>query len=726
MSSLKLSWKNFLLSNPDFETSNNHILKMTKLCGPESSFETAFEELSKNSGISFISLDPSESEIQLFHHNQVLGGSWDNPKKVFASVRGIDNLARPIQIIMKSVKSVKAKTPPFMDALRENQGSMSNLVNLKSVKKIDFLYSNIIPIPHLLTKAYLNLSDFDPLSVAQAFYSAIQEHDRGKSVSNNAEQVASTDTQDEESETKDGIDAEEEISEEPKLPGLEEENEEHLPTSKDDSSVSGPNEKSPLPSLLLPELFHIFQFCYLCFKKKMPPVHNSIVSNPEIDRWFDKIVTLKSAKGTAGLKRRSSSALGSPDSENSTVSPESKVSKKDQYFLHTMLKIHDTMDKNYKEKSDKEPGFARLEDHRKNLILNASAIPPYRRKASSATEFYSTFLAKKSQFKAKDMLVHQLHSEKTAFNPSSSFVNNLWNCEFFWLLPDSPSGVSIFFCPETRSTNASDIEKERMLALADKVNISDIEKMTKQKLHLPNTIMDLVWMTQNLHAVIKLCFGPFSHSATFLKSWADHMYENRLMYSTSHSADPYFFAKVLYAIDHALQVHWRSCSSNNDRLSVNDRVLLMEDVQESILGFSFARNIPKPIADKVQNYLENKDKDKGNGGKQDEEKGGGGGHGKNRFKPNEDGKGKAEVVHNSDKSHPNWRLKDGENFSKLFYHRQKDCPKTSNGKLFCMKFLIRGICDSACTRAHTLSNEDSKRFDEFVSWCRSGGQKPDF
>ncbi len=74
-----------------------------------------------------------------------------------------------------------------------------------------------------------------------------------------------------------------------------------------------------------------------------------------------------------------------------------------------MLKLHDTMDKKYKEKSDKEPGFACLEEHRKNLILNASALPPYKKKASSATEFYIAFLAKKSQFKAKDMLVHQLH-----------------------------------------------------------------------------------------------------------------------------------------------------------------------------------------------------------------------------------------------------------------------------------------------------------------------------
>jgi hypothetical protein len=237
-----------------------------------------------------------------------------------------------------------------------------------------------------------------------------------------------------------------------------------------------------------------------------------------------------------------------------------------------MLKINDAMDKNYKDKTDKEPGFNGLEDHHKNLILNASASPPFDVKASNPTEFYSTFFAKKSQFKAKDMLLHCLHSEKLSFNAGSSFINNLWNCDFFWLLPDSPSGVSIFFCPETKSANALDIEKEQLLALADKVNVSDIEKLAKQKLHIPNTIMDMVWMTQNLHSVIKLCFGPSAHSSTFLKNWADHMYENRIMYTTLHSVDPFFFAKVLYAIDNALQIHWRSCSASDDRLSVNDSV----------------------------------------------------------------------------------------------------------------------------------------------------------
>jgi hypothetical protein len=38
-------------------------------------------------------------------------------------------------------------------------------------------------------------------------------------------------------------------------------------------------------------------------------------------------------------------------------SPENKISKKDPYFINTMKKLHDTMDKSSKSKEDKEPGF---------------------------------------------------------------------------------------------------------------------------------------------------------------------------------------------------------------------------------------------------------------------------------------------------------------------------------------------------------------------------------
>jgi hypothetical protein len=96
-----------------------------------------------------------------------------------------------------------------------------------------------------------------------------------------------------------------------------------------------------------------------------------------------------------------------------------------------MIKLHDSMDKTSKSKEKKEPGFKQLKSHRKKLILNAFAVPPFLTAATAPTEFYKTFLAKKSQFKAKDMLLHRFHSDKVAFNPNPTFITNLWNCDFF-------------------------------------------------------------------------------------------------------------------------------------------------------------------------------------------------------------------------------------------------------------------------------------------------------
>jgi hypothetical protein len=199
------------------------------------------------------------------------------------------------------------------------------------------------------------------------------------------------------------------------------------------------------------------------------------------------------------------------------------------------------------------------------------------------------------------MLSHRYLVDKVSFHPSASFVNCLWNGDFFWVLPDSPSGISIFYCPESKSLNANEVEKERALALADKIKQVDIEKLTKQKLHIPSTVMDMVWMTQNFQATLSLCFGPTSHSATFLEDWAHHMYQNRIMYSSLQTSDPYFFTKVLFAIDSALQIHWRSCSQALDRSSVNDKVLLMQECQDQILRHNFIQQLPKILLDKTDN-----------------------------------------------------------------------------------------------------------------------------
>jgi hypothetical protein len=148
-----------------------------------------------------------------------------------------------------------------------------------------------------------------------------------------------------------------------------------------------------------------------------------------------------------------------------------------------MLKIHESFDNNIsksnREKEEKEPGFKRLEIHKKNLILNASASPPFDQQADEPTEFYKLFLQKKTQFKDKEFLVHRLQIDNISFHPSSSFTNCLWNSDFLWLTPDFPSGLSIFFCPEISSLNSFELERDRNFALVDKIKQTDIEKLTK-------------------------------------------------------------------------------------------------------------------------------------------------------------------------------------------------------------------------------------------------------
>jgi hypothetical protein len=580
-------WKRFFLTNKDLDSLNLHMEKIKKASSHSSTFPKSFEEISKNAGVSFLILDSTETHLQILHHGHVLGGNWNYPTKKLVAVLGCDSEAKPVQIVQKSIKNMKEKSFPFSD-LRANIDNEDQFAQL-DVPKVDFLFKNIIPIPNFLTKIFFQLDSTTPISVAKAFIERFSKTPVLDTTidSSSASIETPTDT------TKD-------IEKSSSPPDLK----------------KGTTENSLLilDTLREVDILHVIQFCHLCVLGKVSPVLYSLSTDAEITNWFKSISWSLSTKKLAFNKRQNPSTPDS-DSDSGVSRSDNKISKKDHYLINTIIKLHDTMDKSSKSKEEKEPGFNRLESHRKKLILNASALPLFTKAADNPTKFYTSFLSKKSQFKAKDMLLHRFHSDKISFNPNSTFIMNLWNSEFFWILPDSPLGISIFYCPETKSLNSYELEREYNLALLDEVDASDIEKLAKQKNSLPTKLMELVWTAQNFLAVLSLCFGSSSHSASFIQGWVDHMYDNRLLYSSLQSSDPYFYVKVMFMIDNALQCHWRSCSSVVDRHSVNDNILQMSDIQDSILRLNFSQMLPKSISDKVQLMMNvNKDdRDKGNG-----------------------------------------------------------------------------------------------------------------
>jgi hypothetical protein len=106
----KTSWKSYFVGNHTLDSSIEQLDKIKASTGPDTPFEESFLEISKNPGISFLSLDPSESQIQLFHHGLILGGSRSSPSKQLITLLGIEIESKPIQLVQKSIQDIKART----------------------------------------------------------------------------------------------------------------------------------------------------------------------------------------------------------------------------------------------------------------------------------------------------------------------------------------------------------------------------------------------------------------------------------------------------------------------------------------------------------------------------------------------------------------------------------------------------------------------------------------
>jgi hypothetical protein len=73
------AWKNYFSTNKELDKSNLVLGQIRNSISHGTTFSNSFETISKNDGIAFISLYPSETEIQLFHHGITLGGLWNSP-----------------------------------------------------------------------------------------------------------------------------------------------------------------------------------------------------------------------------------------------------------------------------------------------------------------------------------------------------------------------------------------------------------------------------------------------------------------------------------------------------------------------------------------------------------------------------------------------------------------------------------------------------------------------
>jgi hypothetical protein len=271
-------------------------------------------------------------------------------------------------------------------------------------------------------RSFANLSIFDPDSVAQAFLETLSSPKSKEKMTNYDDNYSKNHNQgDTELTPRDPSSASpasvfEKWAE--KTPVTR-----HGKSSHNDSS----SEKSPHHSdvdlfddPLIENLEHIFQFCYVCSKEKIRSVIYSISKSPDILDWQSSIERLHLSTAHASLEfpKISTQAKLPEDLDDDDVTIDSSLSLKDRHMTHTFLKISDNLDQNTlrltKENEDKAKGFAKLESHKKTLILNASEHTDSETSPKEPSEFCRSFLQKLQSLEPKMPYNRQLRQTKTS------------------------------------------------------------------------------------------------------------------------------------------------------------------------------------------------------------------------------------------------------------------------------------------------------------------------
>jgi hypothetical protein len=144
----------------------------------------------------------------------------------------------------------------------------------------------------------------------------------------------------------------------------------------------------------------------------------------------------------------------------------------------------------------------------------------------------------------RDSSTSNQNTQSIVFYPSAAFTSKLYTVDLLWLSPDSPTGISLFYCAESINQDS-----DQGYALLDKIERSDIQKVSKQTLEIPRNYSSALQMLKNLRVILNFYFGQNSPSSKCLLSWINHFEKNRVNYRSLQQADSSFLTQVLYSID---------------------------------------------------------------------------------------------------------------------------------------------------------------------------------
>jgi hypothetical protein len=182
------------------------------------------------------------------------------------ALSGFDSKPIAVKIKESSVIDTKHKVPKWQD-IQHTIESGNSLKDIKGFKDI-YLYKNIIPVPNALVQAYLNLSSFDPGSVALALYNTMSNNDQDTDVTITDPLATPDPTNSSETDETTPLEfVDSSITEDSDTP---------ITRTRRHHNTKVSSEALTTTSPWFTEFTHVFHFCYLCSVGKIEPIIYSI------------------------------------------------------------------------------------------------------------------------------------------------------------------------------------------------------------------------------------------------------------------------------------------------------------------------------------------------------------------------------------------------------------------------------------------------------------------
>jgi hypothetical protein len=84
------------------------------------------------------------------------------------------------------------------------------------------------------------------------------------------------------------------------------------------------------------------------------------------------------------------------------------------------------------------------------------------------------------------------NQDKIYFCPSSAFAAYLYSAVCIWEKPKTPTGISVFLCPESSSIFTSYNDYEKALIMLNKIECQDVKCPMSQSLVILDSVMNAI------------------------------------------------------------------------------------------------------------------------------------------------------------------------------------------------------------------------------------------